>query len=102
MKSRKFEELNNDEWRETNHDSIRYQRFTYFIEISKRSFLCSYSHNLGRSHDEFLLLAGDHIWIFFTHDFKNTVQKFIVGVISVRATPSNAFILDYGKERKII
>lgn len=83
-----------------NNDQV-YQRFTDFIEISERSFLRSYPYNLRRSHDELLLLASDHIWIFLAHNLENTVKKFIVRVITIRATPSDTFIFSCNKEKEL-
>merc|ERR1719264_1702492 len=63
------------------------QHLGNFREVSKRSFLASYSHHLWRSHHKLLFLASNHIRVLVPHYSKHSLEQLIIKVIPIRSSP---------------
>ena len=61
--------------------------FCDFGEIYECGFLCSHPDNLWRSHDKLFLLSRDHLGVLIPHDGEDTLQEFVVSVVTIVACP---------------
>lgn len=69
------------------------QHLADLCEVGERGLLGADTQHLRRSHHELGLATGSHVGVLVQDDFEDTVQEFVIGVVTVLVRPGGRVVL---------